>query len=305
MTVSIDFMTTNTLDRNIAERLIDLHDALGVSSDVYGDLLGMKREEIEKLLQNETTPSLYTIDRLCDVLKIDFDSFVNGRYDASRVKAELSSGFVLPDAYADSSLWFARGRTIIAMRAFFENNYGFAFSRSVFRRVGLDPESFSDTEAFVHPLMVTDLLASFSSFGFHEEWAREIGFSAYKINKNTRIQKLLSSTRSLVELYRLLHEGLAKEFYDQLFEYRLVSLSHGQMVTETRPREETHGLLGSRVSGSRLVCVYRQGAYLSLAKQRGFTVPTLTESACLYKGDDLCRYHFSWDSDEPIESPWQ
>lgn len=287
-------MSTNWPDKTITDKLVDLQDALNVSDEAYTDLLGIGSKEYEKIRNHEANPSVYMIDQLCQNLNVDFDSFVEGQFDVRHFKRQLGGEPSLPEHYADPSLWFARGRTIIGIRKFIETNYGVSFCRSVFRKVYLDPEWFRDTESFVNPYMVTDLLASFSSFGFHSDWACEIGFFSHKVNRNTRMQDLIMRTKGPVELYQLVHEELTKAFYDSLFEYHLVSLSEGQMVTEALPRAENHALLKQKVAGTRAGCLYKQGAYLSLAKQRGLPIPKLVESACLYRGDDRCRYHFSW-----------
>lgn len=294
MSVPIDFMNTSKPDDFITDRLIDLQDALGVSDDAYTEFLGIGVREYEKIRNHQFEPSIYMIDQLCQSLNIDFDTFVTGRFDTLHLKKNLGQTVSLPDRYADPEQWLARGRTIMGFRNFLESNYGAKFCRSVFRRVQVEPDLFQDTESYVSPHLVSDLLASFASFGFHVDWAREIGLSSYDVNRETMVHAELSKTSSISELYRICHESLISKGFDRLFEYRMMKLFLREMAVEVLPRKEPHLLFGVEHLGDHSLCVFKQGVYLSFARHGGFELPKLTESACMYLGDDRCRYHFSW-----------
>lgn len=63
------------MEKNIAERIKELREQQGISTNKLSTLAGLSQSYVRKIEQGETNPSVASIELICKALKIDIIDF--------------------------------------------------------------------------------------------------------------------------------------------------------------------------------------------------------------------------------------
>ena len=227
---------------------------------------------------------------------VNVDQVESSRVDHATLRADFLKSNYSPDKYANSDHHLGRARAIWGCFQYVKSIYGYAYAKSVLRRIDMEPAHVAllhERGDLVSPRMGEDLLSLLSLDGLDVQHFFEIGASMPKINCNSPIARSLAATASPKELYRDVFDKYS-ELWDVAFRYRIDQLDDDGCVATISPSFDVYDRLRSPLIGNKHVCRFKKGNFSSLLKYRQTTSARILESECLYEGGRYCRYHVAW-----------
>lgn len=279
--------------RRLRLTLDKIHVATALPSRIFIEMLGMSAARYFSIRCGSASPNILELKSLANALDLDVGRIFSGDLDYEALAREFrGERGVLPARYLVPEQQMARARTIKNVYSFLELTRGADYAWSIFRRLQIVPEAFSQPDGFVSSFIIADVLNELAAEGMSDTDFKNLGSHSYVINLGD-VNKRLKLTGSPKRLYEVMISCMPQH-YDRMNTYALQSLSDEKCVVRVLPKDEFVEVFKSKLLGSKDVCLYKQGVTASFQAALGPRFASVHESSCVYHGDEHCDYHIYW-----------
>lgn len=281
-------------NEKLCKTVARIQHTIGLSSPHFAELIGMHKKRYDKILNNKASFRIADLEALAEALGLNIGNLINGSIDYGTLGERFCGNLgAIPEKYNSIEQHFSRARGLQVIWQHLELYYDAEYAKQIFSRLQISSEIFRDPKAFVSPLIGVDLLAELCSDGFTGNQIRSIGTTTLLANSKD-IGKLLRSCRTPKEIYTFIHEAFPP-YYDRVFLYKLDRLTNDGCTVRVSPQEEAMDTFKNLNFGSRSICLFKQGVYISFLANIKNEFARIVESSCLFAGDKYCSYHISWN----------
>lgn len=253
------------------------------------EVLELSKRTYQEFLTGRRGLSEASIESLARHLELDPSDILSGNVNFQAVSARLGDGEkTLPEAYSVAA--FGRRRTTITSFDFIEKKLGWRTRAEILRRFKINETVLTDFMAPINMQFMTDVADYLKKrHGVGERTFFEMGAHSAVGNRHTLIAEVLSAARSPAEAYEILFGGLIK-FFEQNTRYSIASLDADGCTIDVVSYKYVAEALGVRHLGSREICSLKGGFLASIPLYIGRPLADVTETKCVHRGDELCRY---------------
>lgn len=269
------------------ETLLRLRASSILSDEFWAPLLGADASPIVQVAEKDVL-------RAAEELSLDPIDLVRGEIDYRALSAHQHGNIGrLPERYARG---LSRIRTSAHLFDRIESLFGWRARSAILRRRQVTEAALGDLEREISIRFLTDVLEEIRALGLTDAQFYRLGEQSLVRNYHSPLGNLFRATRNVRELYEKCFLELIQKYYDKNTNYRLASLTDRRAVIEARPNPEVSENLGDKLPGSRLVCLNKAGGFASLSGYRRLPFADVRETACIHRGDPICRFEIDFES---------
>lgn len=271
-----------------------IQEALGLSDSEYLKILEITPKEFNKIKNSQSKFTTVAIGNLCDALELDIDRVFSGDIDYEAMcKHRHGENLTLPEKYSVPSQSLATARSILSKFSFLDRYYDPGYSRRLMRKFQIRPQIFNHPDLRVSPVIGIDIMKQLVRDGFDEHDLRLMGNHTIDVYRKTKLGRELSRFKTAKEIYRAMHEELM-HYFDGLWDYQLTKLTDKGCTVAVTTKQRISDVFSDHTVGSREICLFRQGTYMTILSNIYPDVARLLESECMYSGGKRCIYHIYW-----------
>lgn len=281
---------------SLAETLERLRATLDLEPKAWAELLQMTTTEYDEVIAGRRSLSVVSLAMLTEHLDLSMEAVVNGNVDYQAAAARFMGnlGYV-PERYLLSAN--SKRRTTINLLNYVEDFLGWESRRQILRYFNLAEAVFADPDAPINILFHADVceyLRRYKSFDQDDFFA--MGAYSVVTNCTSQLAEILSTQESPSELYRVAIEELVPRYFENNHLYRITDLSKTKCVIESRANPEVLEAFKTERLGNPDSCATRMGVGASLLGYRGLPFADTRETACVHRGDAVCRIEFDYEA---------
>ncbi len=275
----------------------DLRLLLNCSSAELEELLADAGSSVGKGACDSTALSITELTQLADLLHVPLEDFDPSRPNWVKVGAAANAYFQRGRL---GESWFERGgfsrfRTAINAVKFLEKKRDSLSALLLTRRLGLDPQFFTDP-SFERRSVPIELIARVfdesARMGLDQKDFYQMGLQTglrFQKGGSSPLSLAVKSARSLAEIYESIL-GEHTHFFDENHEYWVHSVTPDQLVFRSVPSKRAQDEQKSARVGSAIGCIQRSGAAAAFPAHGGRGVTRVRHPRCIFRGDPFCEF---------------
>jgi hypothetical protein len=268
-----------------------------ISSEEWYDLIQMHWFEYQEFKLGRSFISEQHLDRIAQYFHVSVKELLQGKIDFKALRMSfVNKSQSLPEIYSKGA--HGRSRTTINSFDFLEDKYNWRLRLDALQKFGVCESSLMDPFAPISMQLITDLCAYLCQRQFQNSDFKAMGAFGFEANQKTLIGKLLSETRSPQELYECFFQDLL-QLFESNCSYKIVSMVGDFLAFEVLSDPHVATEFNVRHLGNSQVCELKGGMISSLTQHLDMPQATITETACVHRGDSVCRFEMNFGNPKP------
>lgn len=268
-----------------------------VSDQDWFDILDLQWKDYRLIKKGLAQPPLQALERVADHFGIPVRDIAAGQVDFRGLLLKLGSKCGIPEKYGKAA--YGRVRTSQTSLDFLDKRFGWRVRHDALMSLGVSESALENPFAPISMNFITDLSSYLRRRQFQSSDIFAMGSHTYAGNKDSIVGKLMSQLRSSGEVYEFFFSEAIKLFERNCI-YTITRVTPGSAVIEVVTDPQVAAESGVRHLGSCDVCSLKAGMISHLTLYLGLPSSSIVESACVHKGDSVCRFEVDFSLPEHV-----